>query len=53
MPIHKVPRARLHEDITAIERDGERVTALVVEGDFVLVATCWLGEILETRPVTP
>jgi hypothetical protein len=49
MPIHRVPRARLHEDITAIEREGERVTAIAVDGDHVIVATCWLGERLERR----
>jgi hypothetical protein len=49
MPIHRIPRAHMHEDVTAIEREGERVTAVAVDGDFVIVATCWLGERLERR----
>jgi hypothetical protein len=52
LPYHRIPRARLHEDITAIEREGERVTACTLEGDDALVFTCWLGERLETRPLT-
>jgi hypothetical protein len=39
----------MHEDITKIEREGERVTAIAVDGDHVIVATCWLGERLERR----
>ena len=53
MPYHKVPRARLHEDIRAIEREGEVVTEVGYPPDdpeHVDVFTCWRGSpIMELR----
>jgi hypothetical protein len=50
LPYHRIPRARLHEDITAIEREGERIVAVELDGDDAHVFTGWLGQRLETRP---
>ena len=44
MPVHRIPRARLHEDITALEREGERVVSVVASDAEFVVFTCWLGE---------
>jgi hypothetical protein len=52
LPYHKIPRARLHEDIVTIEREGERVTSCSLDGDFAHVFTCYLGERLETREMS-
>jgi hypothetical protein len=52
LPYHRIPRARLHEDITAIEREGERVTACTLEGDHAHVFTCYVGEQIETRELS-
>lgn len=46
MPIHRVPRARLHEDIVSIEREGERIVQVVLDPDDAgrwLVVTQWIG----------
>jgi hypothetical protein len=54
MPIHTIRRATMHEDIHAIEREGERVTSVTFDphtDDAFIVVTCWVGETLvETRP---
>jgi hypothetical protein len=52
LPYHRIPRARLHEDIVSVEREGERVTACTLDGDDAHVFTCYLGEQIETRPLT-
>ena len=56
MPIHNIRRAHLHEDITSIEREGERVTSITFDphtDDTFVVATCWVGEnLIETRPAS-
>lgn len=55
MPIHKIPRARLHEDITSIEREGERVVQVMLDPDDPtrwLVFTQWLGADIETRGIS-
>jgi hypothetical protein len=44
LPYHRIPRARLHEDITAIEREGERVTSCTLDGGDAHVFTCYIGE---------
>lgn len=53
MPVHRVPRARLHEDITVIEREHEVIVSTNVDPDdpaFVLVFTRWcIHEPFETR----
>jgi hypothetical protein len=52
LPYHRIPRARLHEDITTIEREGERIVAVELDGDDAHVFTGWIGDRLETRPAT-
>ena len=54
MPIHRVPKGRLFEDVTSIEREGEVVVQVMVDPDDdkrFLVVTQWLGvrAPLETR----
>ena len=47
MPFHKIPRGHLHEDIKAIEHDGEVVVAVTYPADdpgFAHVFTRWLGQ---------
>ena len=56
MPIHRIPRARLYEDIVSIEREGERIVQVTLDPDDPtrwLVLTNWLGaEPYETRGVS-
>ena len=50
MPIHRIPRATMHEDLHSIEREGEQVTCVTGDGpDFVLIGTVTVGQRLETR----
>lgn len=50
MPIHSVPRARLHQAVSDIESNGERIVSVAPDGpDFVLVATVTYGQRLELR----
>jgi hypothetical protein len=50
MPIHRIPRATMHEDLHAVEREGEQVVAVAGDGpDFVLVGTITVGQRIETR----
>jgi hypothetical protein len=53
MPYHRVPKGRLHEDITSIEREGEQIVAVKFDPDepVVHVFTAWLGArpVLEVR----
>jgi hypothetical protein len=52
MPIHRIPRARLHEDIVAIEREGERVVQITLDPDDPkrwVVVTRYVGDDIETR----
>ena len=53
MPIHRIPRARLYEDIVSIEREGERVVQVIPDPENEsrwLVVTQWLGsDVIETR----
>lgn len=47
MPFHRIPRARLHEDITSIEREHEVVVSAHIDPDdssFVLVFTRWCSD---------
>ena len=39
MPFHRVPRATAHEDIATIQREGEIITFLVVDGDHYAIVT--------------
>ena len=51
MPIHRLPRGTMHEDLRAIEHDGEEVVSIAADVDpgFVLVATRWVRPKYETR----
>lgn len=51
MPVHRIPRATMHEDVRSIEREGEQIVSVAADGpDHVLVATIWFGTAaLETR----
>ena len=52
MPEHRIPRARLHEDLIAIEREGEHVLSVVPDGDvFVVVTRYPTPDHIETRGV--
>ncbi len=47
MPVHRVPRARLHEDITSIEREREMIVQVLNVPDdpsVVEVYTRWIGQ---------
>ena len=51
MPIHRIKRSTMHEDVHELEQEGERIVSVAPDSDpaFVLVATCYMGEIIETR----
>ena len=53
MPIHPVPRARLQEASTSIERQGERIVQVILDPDDStqwLLVTQWIGaDAVETR----
>jgi hypothetical protein len=53
LPYHHVPEGHLHEDIKAIEREGEVIVAIVRDHDsprHLHVFTRWVGTQLEVRP---
>ena len=55
MPIHKVPRARLHEDSVSIEREGERIIQVMLDPDDEsrwIIVTQWIHADYETRGVS-
>lgn len=39
MPVHKVPAGHLHEDLIAIEREGEEIATVTQDGDVFIVVT--------------
>ncbi len=49
MPVHRVPRARLHEDVADIEHQGERIVCVVDDDTHVLIFTAYLRPEVETR----
>jgi hypothetical protein len=52
MPVHRVARARIHEDVIDIEHQGERIVAVVPDGDrstHVLIFTDYIRPAIETR----
>lgn len=49
MPIHRLPRATMHEDVAAIEHDGERIASVTADGEFVIVATVYAGDTVTQR----
>lgn len=52
MPVHRIPRAHVEEDIRELERrDCERVVSRSYDGDFVIVETEFIT--LETRTLPP
>lgn len=51
MPYHRVPRVSVHEDITAIEREGERIVSVSQDVDYFHVFTDYVGRPYETRDV--
>ena len=52
MPIHRIPRATMHEDVRELEHDGERIVSVAPDSDpaFVLIGTRFVGQEVETRP---
>jgi len=53
MPEHHIPRGRLHEDLRALDHDGEEVVSIVQDPDDLerfTVITRYKGDKLETRP---
>jgi hypothetical protein len=52
MPIYRIPRHRLDEDIVSIERRGERVVQVTLDPDNMsrwLVVTQWIGVEVEVE----
>lgn len=47
MPIHRIPRARLDEDLVELRKTGEKVVTITNDGDIVVVVTEYTG--VETR----
>jgi hypothetical protein len=39
MPIHRIPRAHLDEDLVELRKTGETVVSIVYEGDTAVVLT--------------
>lgn len=51
MPVHKIPVGHLHEDLIALEREGETAVTTVREGDYFVVTTKFHTSAVETRPL--
>ena len=51
MPVHKIPAPSLHEDLVALEHDGESVVTItpVAGGAFFVVTTRFHGSDIEHR----
>lgn len=47
MPYHRIPKSQIHEDITAIEREGEHVISVTADAEHFHVFTVYQG--IETR----
>ena len=47
MPIHRIPRAHLDEDLIELRKTGERVVTMTPETDVFVVVTEFIG--IETR----
>ena len=43
MPYHRIPRAHIHEDLHAIEHDGEQVVSVEADDEFFHVFTTSIG----------
>jgi len=48
VPVHKIPVGHLHDDLIALEREGETVTNTEREGEYFIVTTVFRGQ-RETR----
>ena len=48
MPYHRIPRATIHDDLRAIEREGERVVSATVDAEVFHVFTEYV-RVVETR----
>jgi len=51
MPVHRIPRARLHEDLQSLEREHEHVMSIVSDGDYWKVTTRWCSDAPERAVV--
>jgi hypothetical protein len=47
MPIHRIPRAHLDEDLVELRKTGERVVTITNDGNVAVVVTEFIG--VETR----
>ena len=48
VPYHKIPKTNIHEDLIALEREGESVVSVTADGTFFHVFTAFSATI-ETR----
>lgn len=53
MPVHRVPKGTVHEDVTRIEREGERLVAAIPEGEHYVIFTEFLRPHFESRSPIP
>ncbi len=49
MPLHKIPRVSEHEDLVALQKEGERVVTIAIDGAYLLVVTDYVGVPYESR----
>lgn len=49
MPYHRVPATTVHEDIIAIEREGERIVCVHKDDGVFHIFTNYLGQPVERR----
>ena len=47
MPVHRIPRAHLDEDLKELRATGEHPTSITYDGDIAVVLTEYVG--IETR----
>lgn len=51
MPVHRVPKGSVHEDVTKIERESERIVSVSVDGDYFVIFTEFRHPPIERRVV--
>ena len=50
VPYHKIPKTHIHEDLIAIEREGETVVSVTADGTWFHVFTSYpVVPVVETR----